>query len=178
MANTLKKTLSGRNVVVANAEVFIVPNRASLASDYFSEDHKKKVINDITEMCTINGKEYRPDVDRLIQLWYVSADDLETDNMGDHGFNVYDSEGNKYRCTINRLFANLPAIVLPSKEGETVTITLPGCTGRKMPKDRRTETISDDSNVEFDLILNLTANQESYRYCRFGTFEHVMKEVC
>ncbi len=152
--------------VAANADVFVIPNHASTVNEFvFGKDTRKETVCNV---CFANGVSYDPETDKLIQLWMVS-DDLQSDNIEDHGF-ISNFNGKEYRCHLPAYCHSLPKKLLPSKEGETKRIIIPNCIATERSRDA-------DEEINFDLILNITASQTKYRYKNFGNFEDAVRYV-
>lgn len=142
------------------AEVFIVPNHAR-SLDQLLRESRKEYIRNIAKM---NGINDMSDNDQLVELWYVSKDDLGTSNLVDHG--AYILNENNMKIFFRPSIGLLPAKIFEGrKEGDVVDI-----------KAYATVDDVDDENTVF-FLMHCKLNQLSYRYCRFGRFEETFDLV-
>ena len=76
----------GKLNIVANADVFVIPNMAAKISSFldFARDGYRQLGNKI---CNDNGKSFNEDTDYLVETWMCSKE-LDSDNIADHGFSV------------------------------------------------------------------------------------------
>jgi hypothetical protein len=163
MAN-LNKTVTG--------EIFIIPNHAGLVKDYL---FKEEELERATSLCKANGKEFDENNDWIVETWFLS-EEVGSDNIPDHGFSVNIND-KKYRIFSGELSRHIPAKLLPSKEGEPVSITFENIDAYEMNHEDVRKRFHDNPE-KLDITLNLTAAQEKYRYGNFGKFEEVLSKVC
>ena len=155
------KKLNG-NVLEFVAETFIVPNHSFPVNDIMENRQER-----IRRIAELNGIHDLSDNDQLVELWYVSKDDLGTTNLVDHGASILNKNGRKifFRPSIGMMPAKL---FEGHKEGDVVDI-----------KGYATVTdpdYPDDENTVF-FLMHCKLNQLSYRYCRFGRFEETFDLV-
>ena len=147
--------------VVADAEMFIIPNGAAKLEDFIVNRDKLKSI--AVEMChNNNGTEFNEEKDRFVELWMCS-EDLDSDNLSCHAPS-FEYEGVNYImsfCNYNYIIDKLIDI----KEGETISLKFNNM------KLRGSECIA-------NVTLNLTASQTKYRYRSFGNFQKALAAVC
>lgn len=158
-----------RKTFDVRAEVFIIPNEAGRLDDILSSGVRDGVL----EVSELSGKIFNNIVDRAIDVWLTNKPELGSENLRDHGFRVKDENGVEYYC-------NLSTGLLPSwifkrkKEGETVQCIIPGyCTAMRS----RREMLADNEREKAVFNFELSLNQSSYRYSRYGTFEEVFRYV-
>ena len=153
--------------VTANAECFVIPNRASNCENYvFGKAHREDNVRAIVEA---SGETFDVTNDQLIQLW-ITSDELHSDNIECHGFHTM-IDGEDVYCHLPSYSSCLPKQVLPKAEGVTKRIVIPRCTAETSRRWLHDNPEAEEKEFEFTLILNLTANQKSYRYRSFGNFE-------
>ena len=162
----MSKLING--VVKCNVEVFVIPNKARLAVDYINPE---KPIENFRKLAELNHTDYDPEKDKLVQCWYVSKDDLNTENLGDHGAIVEDENGVQYIIHLKfTMYESLPETFFKGKsEGDIAYVKIPAFAINRNNRDEKAEII-------LDMCMKL--NQTSYRYRRFGRFEEVLKKVC
>ena len=171
--NIAKMTIeNGKNVVRANAEIFIIPNSAAKCTGFLGSYVERSEEKGIT-ICNANNKSFDPKKDYFIETWVVSNKDIEganlgSDNLADHRF-IFKVNDNTYIGEFGDLSRYFPEKVLPTKEDETVELIYPDLEASNY--DNR------DDEITFDLHLNLTAKQLKYRYRNFGTWEDTMIKV-
>jgi hypothetical protein len=155
-------TLHIKNGIDFDADIFIIPNSASMIKDFFNPEDQLKKMNAV---CGVNGITFDPENDFIIETWYV-ADQLCCENIADHDIYFNDEDGNE--CTlISDPGRFLPAKLFEShKEGETITVSLP-------------MGLIKNYHEEHDVVVkvHMTLNQGEYRYRRFGDFENVLDDV-
>lgn len=161
----MNKLVNG--VVKCNADIFVIPNMASLAKDRLF--NSEKIVETFRNLAEMNQLQYDPDNDKLVQLWYTSEDDLATSNLKDHGGHVENEDGTLYTIKLANDLGRLPESFFRGKtEGETINIKIPAWA----------YTRSSDKRMDIILDMTLTLNQHDYRYSNFGNFEDVVKYVC
>lgn len=157
------KTMNISDGIKFDAKIFVIPNSAGKVSDFFDPE---QVIRNATEVCEANGITFDPENDYLIETWYHSKQ-LGCDNIPDHNIYFEDEEGNKWILGSN-CGRYLPAKLFEGhKEGDTITIKLPMWLTKNYSEN------SEDVIAE----INLTLQQQGYRYQRFGDFEEVVEYV-
>lgn len=162
MLNIIKKE-TGKLEVTADAEIFIIPNRAGKIQD-FLEFSRKRILDKAVELCEDNGHKFDQENDYMVEVW-MHSNDLNSDNMNCHG-SYFTFEGKEY--AIGSLPSYIPKQLISIKEKESTTLRYNNLKCRDY----------DGNKGEVDLVLNLRANQLDYRYCRFGAFEEVLEYVC
>ena len=155
------KKLNG-NVLEFVAEAFIVPNHACPVNDIM--ENRQERIRRIAELNEIHDLS---DDDQIVELWYVSKDDLGTSNLVDHGAHILNKNDKKifFRPSIGLLPARL---FEGHKEGDVIDVkAFTTVTDPDYP---------DDENTVF-FLMHCKLNQLSYRYRRFGSFEETFDLV-
>lgn len=196
-AEKAKRSLSMRNgkkTLEFSADVFIVPNSPSKLSEVadFQRDDWNKLADSIlnataeyqiakdsirfrfTEDHSGRSNCKMKDDDLFLQVW-ISSKDLHTENLSDHGADVFDTDGREvhfWPCG-NRPLSELPAkLFIGKKEGDIVDVVVPDYQLQHfIPKD------SDEQPVIADVIMHLRLAQQEYRYRRFGTFDSLFKQL-
>lgn len=150
--------------VEANAGMFIIPNSAAPLADWVldsSVDAGSSIIEAHKKICKDNGIEWDPK-EKLVQLWFHSDEELESDNLVRHGF-IVTIDGRKDHVRIDSELEDLPLqLVQNLKEGDVLDLHI------------------NDVNVGdkiVDLTIHVKAQQLGYRYQRFGTFEETLQQV-
>lgn len=149
---------NGKYVVTANADVFIVPNRFN----YIDLEHNF-AIKKAKRICKTVNKEFYAD-DLFGEFWFVS-NDLESDNIVDHGFEI------EHRVYVMpyKISSLLPVDLFENlKEGESKEIVI------NVSANDYKNHIKD---IPVELHLNITAKQKEYRYSNHGNFEDVYKRL-
>lgn len=159
----------------ANAEIFIIPNRACKLSGIldFAKDKFRKLGEDL---CTASGTSFDESKDYFVETWITAEEDLGSENLADHGFRVKLSNNQRIHVYSGEIARDIPLSLLKDlKEGgEAVQITFSNLQGRIITgKD-----YDNAEEVTVNLTLNLTAAQTKYRYRRYGNFEDTLKAVC
>lgn len=143
--------------ISAKASAFIVPNPACPIKKCMD---RKGLISRMKDICDLNGVAFNEN-DRLIEMWFHS-EELNTENLIDHGGSIEDSEGNVKRIYVQGIY--IPeSIIRNCKEGDTITYKMRGSIGN--PKE------------DLILELELTLQQKGYRYSRYGNFEKVLASL-
>ena len=150
--------------IVANLEAFIVPNSVNLFKDFYFKERieaKYKKLLELSGATTCNL-----DDQYMIQMWYVSEEDLGSDNLVDHGFR-FDAGNKKYFGGMGSL-SYIPYCFLEGKkEGDVINVSFPiRCS---ISCNNTQENIED-----WVLEAEITLKQQGYRYRRFGKFEDVL----
>lgn len=158
-----------RKTFNVRAEVFIIPNMAARLDDIFS----KSAHDGVLEVSELSGRTFDFITDRAIDVWLTNKLELDSENLRDHGFYTKDENGTEYWCNLST--GLLPSWLFRNKrEGETVRCSIPGyCTGLRSLR----EMLADNERTKAVFNFELTLNQRSYRYSRFGTFEEVFRYV-
>lgn len=142
--------------VYANAEVFIVPNRATSLDGVSS--HTRSALTTDGRMADVETEGRK-----LIQVW-ICSDDLGTRNLVDHGAEVELEDGRELQ--IWNIYGFLPEALFENKvEGDDVEWCY------------HTKATIAGGTTAINLHLNLKLNQTDYRYSRFGRFEEVYAHV-
>lgn len=159
----MNKIVNG--VLEGNLDVFIIPNKGGLVSNWLGESTQKKLIRDINAIAELNGFEFDPEKDPLVQLWFCGMD---CDNLIDHYCHVEDEDGNRYMFRANNL-SHLPVSIFKDhQEGDTIELSFPASI----------EARGDEGQAkEITVKTHVTLKQLDYRYSRFGRFEEVLKQV-
>ena len=183
MANI--KTTDNKNFdIYMNADMFIVPNKAGkILPEYIGSSLLDK------EFGLIEANNYDFDIhnDKFAQVWLLSTDEkAKCDNLNDHSVHfTYDGK----LIFVSYLCSRLPLKVLANlKEGDTIGITYPvrGThdisvydLSQAADEDdfKNWKNITEDVNINVDLHLHVTCNQQDYRYRRFGKFEDAVAYI-
>ncbi len=164
--------MSKNFLVEINADMFVIPNHAGKIEDFFwfdkigKEDYADNYFNWYKNLYAANNKEYDQN-EFLIQIWLTGE---ISENIIRHGF-VIEIKGKKYyadSATLSSL-EYCPRCLINIKEGETCDLLV---------KDVEVFDIDDKESKKIDILFRLTANQNSYRYQKFGTFENAVQRVC
>ena len=82
----------------ANAEIFIIPNRACKLSGIldFAKDEFRKLGENV---CAASGTSFDESKDYFVETWITAEEDLGSENLADHGFRIKLSENlvNKFQ---------------------------------------------------------------------------------
>lgn len=148
-------------------DMFVIPNSAGRLDEYI-ESYKPILKNWLDSVAKASGLTWDEN-EPLVQLWYVETNradkEANSENVVRHGF-LIDSDGKSYYGRIKEEV--LPYSWLKNvKEGEELKLNIP-CT------------MADKQKNKIGVVLNcsIRANQQSYRYCRFGNFEDIAERVC
>ena len=162
--------------VDATAEFFIIPNRACKLDDKTESGNARICrVNEFLDMNSFDR--YDPTNDKVIQIWIVSEDDLDSNNIGDHGFYVtvpgigirFDKVGVSNTHFITKYIPE--KCIRGMTEGESKIFKY------RFKEDRVNTEGGSEVCVIVNLTLTLTANQQGYRYKSFGKFEDVLYHV-
>lgn len=169
---TTTQVVTRTNVTIeAAADVFIIPNRLSkLDPEYMAE--LDRIVN-MKKIARANNLVFDYKADDIIQLWFTS-DDLDSENLGDHGFRFY-IEDDKYLVppSESKILNYLPKKMFEGlREGETRTILIP-----MNDAEIYNCNTGDEEKVDIELRLTITAAQSKYRYKNFGNFEDTLSMV-
>lgn len=136
--------------------MFIVPNPAHTAGT-------RRAKEEMTELARINGVPFDAELDDCVEVWMHNDKDLDSDNLGAHGFHVKHADGT-YECAFGVVLGRfIPASILKGKkEGDIIRLTIPG--GCQLPK--KLETWSPET-----FTCNIALQQIGYHYEEFGNFE-------
>lgn len=161
--------LGDRIGVMADAEIFVVPNKAVRVSDYKRDDRQRNRLRSLGEKMSEEelSLDSFNDNTPFVEVWMLSKD-LECDNMQDHAFS-FTVDGQKYIVPSGQIPSRVPINVIDVKENESFTLHF-----------RDLEAYPARSNgdsVNVYLSLDVTARQSEYRYARFGRFEQVLDYV-
>lgn len=150
------QNVNGEKVVRFNADVFIIPNGLHRVCEYLSDSVKKSKAELATRVCELNGlEEFDIEHDRLIQLWFTSKE-LGSDNICRHGFGIIEDGKEDFMTPYD--MEELPVKIFEGKsEGDTISIKVP------------------DGDIILD--MNVTLNQQDYRYKNFGTFDQCIEKL-
>lgn len=158
--------------IEANADVFVVPNRACLG-EQFSDFIKNDRIEGGRRFCKNNNLDFDPDKDKFIQVW-ITSEDLNQDNLGSHGFMI--KNNNERLFCSSMYFEYIPEnLIRDMKEGDEKTLLY-----KNIELETRKHSCLHEKNPKIfkaDLVLTLKANQRNYRYRDFGNFEDAMKSI-
>lgn len=152
------------NVLEGNLEVFIIPNKGGLVTNWLSESTQKRMIKDITEIAELNGKEFDPDKDPLVQLWFTG---MGCDNLVDHYLHAETEDSKRIYMRASNL-GHLPASFFEGKkEGDEIDLVFPATC----------EVADTDDEIDITVKAKVTLAQTKYRYRNFGNFEDVLRQV-
>jgi hypothetical protein len=148
--------------ICAKGDIFIIPNPIVTCESFFprAQARVKEWLNGLYSMNNIMDTD-GIEKELLLETWIIS-EDLATENLADHGFEVMiDGErrffGIPYRHLPVKLFSSV-------EEGDIVHVTIP-ITNRET------------KFVEVLLHLNLHVNQLGHRYGNFGRFEKLLDRL-
>lgn len=173
----LNFTIENKPIInaTANAEIFIIPNRACKLSGIldFAKDKFRKLGEDV---CASSGTSFDESKDYFVETWITAEEDLGSENLADHGFRIKLSDNQYVRVCGGEISIDIPSSLLKDlREGkETVQITFNNLQGRIITNKDYDNAV--DAIV--NLTLNLTGAQTKYRYRRYGNFEDTLKVVC
>lgn len=78
-------------IKMTDVEAFIIPNGAYMLSDILVPSVRKARLSKLNKVTSASGLEpVNPDVDKLVDLWYVSKE-ADSDDINNHGFAVEES---------------------------------------------------------------------------------------
>ena len=145
--------------ITIDAQIFIIPNDAfKYDFNYDSQAHRARKI--VTRLNEANGFNMVPEDTLFVETWWTNDD---SDNILRHGIEI---DGGFLDCGQLGFLEDVPyEIIKDLKEGQTITLRV----------NDLLYTENDEDKV--DVTFNLTANQLSYRYRRFGTFEETLRCV-
>ncbi len=196
MEATMNKVIE----VTVDIDAFVVPNRASKIDPSTLEySFGQNLLNYMKEISDLNNVDFNYEEDKLLQLWFVGTDTVDSDNLQDHGFSI-NYDGREYNFRAGAIKDYLPAKMFREcKEGDVISVTyhIKPSYSYDLPMDEiymiksREERLQHmigyekgykDSNPElapdFLITFNIKLNQQSYRYARFGNFEDAYLYAC
>lgn len=153
--------------IVAKIDGFVIPNASTLVGNY--SVLKDSIHGYINKFCELNGIEFDPEKDRLVQIWFVGVEGIRSENIVDHGFTI--------RTETDRTSYRIPYGLLPKKvfadhqEGDTISLKIPA------------DVIDYDLDEGFQysegpvIDAEFTLAQTKYRYRGHGSFESVLARV-
>lgn len=150
-----------------DADAFIIPNGASRICTFFS-GARNRYIDLCQKIYEFNHIEYNLDEfdnEKMIEMWVVAKEDLNSENLGSHGFKL-EIEGVPNYCR----FPNyLPMRLFEGKEeGDIVTVII--------PIDAYNYE-HDDVKTEIYIRFHIRLAQTEYRYRNFGRFEELLARM-
>jgi len=154
---------------VINADLFIIPNHASIAKEYIL----KRYESESKQIADLNNIPFDVDQTNLVQVW---STDKKCDNMQCGTFHIVCDEYD-YSCS---LISVLPRTLFEGyKENDIVTCVIPVYVSsyRKSNEDYKSSVVFDDKE-QMLVQFNFSLKQLEYRYRSFGTFEDVLEMVC
>jgi len=157
--------------ITGKASCFIIPNGAGYCREFLGDKLRQRYTEELTKYCELNDIEFNPEEDQLIQVWWHSDEYFDTDNMYRHGCSVADSDGNIYSFHIDTPEYMPYPLIKDVTEGSRKIIYVP-CTIFSKEENR----MGRDGH-EAVLEVDMEFDQLNYRYCRFGNFEDVVKQV-
>lgn len=160
------------NTIIKGAlDCFIIPNGAIDLSKSTMYNKDEKIAN-MKKVCELNGVEFDPEKDRIVELWYC-GNDFKTTNLCDHGGHV---TVGKEDCGMGfDTKSYLPSKLLRGhREGDVINVKIPGWI-RKNQKLKILYKTTECEDATFDIYLKL--NQRDYRYGWHGDFEDVLDSI-
>lgn len=154
--------------------IFIIPNSFGTAMDCISPTYQAICAAAQSAICAINGVDYDPETDLIMEAWYFSKVGhpynnpetkgifWEVDNLADHGIYLR-YKGRNYHCHFETRRSIPVKLFNGKKEGDIVTIILP----LTMVDDETGEVMKQNATLHLEL------SQSTTRYRRFGNFEDV-----
>jgi hypothetical protein len=156
-----------KEIISFNAKAFVIPNRAVRLVEFSKQPWMNDVYKYLLEMASLNNIELNDD-DEIIQLWFHS-EELESDNLCDHGFNIRLNNGRMVSFRPKAL-QWVPLKLLESiNEGDSLLLISPSSSNFNIKRQ---------SSVDAILHISMICQQQGYRYQSFGNFEDVVKKVC
>ena len=154
--------VDGVKEVCATGDIFIIPNSIVTCESFFpyAQPKVKEWLNGLYTMNNIMDTD-GIEKEMMVETW-IKSDDLKTENMADHGFEV-EIDGERRFFSIP--YRHLPVKLFSSaKEGDTVHVTIP---------------IVNRETKYVDILLHLTLHirQLQYRYSNFGPFEGLLDKL-
>lgn len=160
--------------VEANVDAFIIPNNAVKMKDFLGGIEERKI--KYQKLLDLSGIKCDDLMDqKMVQIWLVAKEDLESDNLSDHGFRVI-KDNSLYKFKMSGLYY-LPLVALEGKkEGDIIDITFPIICYQYEGLRALDKCIKEKSD-DWSLSAKITLKQKGYRYEGFGNFEEVLKIV-
>ncbi len=150
-----------------DADAFIIPNGVPAIKSFFSS-YQQRYSDLCQKIYEINGIDYDTEnlgEEKMLEMWVTAKEDLDSENLGSHGFEL-EIEGVQNYCR----FPNyLPMRLFEGKEeGDIVSIILPIIAYTY--KD-------DNAKTELYLKFHIRLAQTEYRYRSFGRFEVLLARL-
>lgn len=157
-------TTNSIKTVKANASAFIIPNSACVVSKFLNPE---RMIVEAKSICEANGMQFN-ESDKMIQVW-IHSEDLSTENLQCHGGTF--KEGG-IRFHIDCSYTYIPeSFFRGHKEMDVISLKIPCMTAILNTEDDNWE------SIHMILDLNLTLQQQGYRYSNHGNFEDTLLKV-
>lgn len=154
------EVMQGKNLLAFGASAFIIPNPLTKVNTMFDNSYKQRIAEFEKEVCEMNHIGPFSEDDLLVELWFCS-EELNSENLVDHGFNVEDADGTRLHLQ-PIMMKRLPVKLFDGhKEGDRFSVKIP----------QKTE------SGEIIMEIALTLDQLGYRYRRFGTFEECLESL-
>lgn len=147
------------NVLEGNLEVFIIPNKGGLVTKYLSESTQKNMIKNITEIADLSGKEFDPEKDPVVQLWFTG---MGCDNLVDHYLHAETEDSKRIYMRANNL-GHLPASFFKGKkEGDEIDLVFPATCEVAGTKDKIGEWASGLDIEQSVTVMNSSSSNEGF----------------
>ena len=147
-------------IKMTDVEAFIIPNGAFKISDIVDLSVRKRVLDKLNSVASASGLEpVNPDVDKLVDLWYVSKE-ADSDDINSHGFAI--DESTMPRINLNYFdlheIAGLPVKWLSGlKENDSIDFVI--------------------ERNDYKIECHITMTQLKYRYRDRGAFEKALASL-
>ena len=113
-------------VLEFNCKIFGIPNSPCPANSFWTDSDNKAYAKHTKDILNISHPGYAVlDDEILLEVWIVALEDLDSENLRDHGATILNEAGEKIRLNTSRLNF-LPAKLFEGKkEGDIVDIIIP-----------------------------------------------------
>lgn len=159
-------------VLSFNAKGFVIPNHADKLRWFEENSYHSPTYQYLLQFASMNNIELNGD-DDIIQVWLLS-EEISCNNIQDHRFQAKLGETPVVINAYNAQYIPLK-LLAGMKEGDSKIITIPA----KAYPNKLAAIKHDKEFVEtIFLKMNITFQQQGFRYAEFGNFEDVIKLVC
>lgn len=155
----IKKVLDGKLEV--NGDIFVIPNKARTSKEIDKLCFRNPIQAEMESILAASGtpSPFGDDI-VVLQVWIVSEEDLNTENLGDNGGSFIGEDGKMHNT--GYILGHIPMLLFEGHvEGDVVDLTI--------PKGLY------EFNKDFVMVLHLKLCQKQYRYNSFGNFEDAMR---
>lgn len=155
----------------ANVDTFIVPNMPRKFKDICTSNKTREL--QYRKMLELSNIQCDIINQLMFEMWFVGEEDLESDNLVDHGFKII-KDNMMYKFKMFG-FSYLPYQVLEGKkEEDIINITFPiKCDVYDLNKKGQEDYFKE--NQDWSFSAKITLKRKKYRYKRYGTFEKVLE---